>query len=98
MADSVTSMLKADAKRAQEILDLLDAARDKANEARTLLVQAHELASNDTYQYVADYDAQDIKDTIAAMKIATIKPLNQLGLRWMDIVHGRTEPINANKQ
>jgi hypothetical protein len=89
-------MLKADAQRAQEVLELLDAARDKAYEAKNLLELATLLASNDSYRDVATFDAQDIKDVIAVFKIAITKPLNQLGSRWLDIVHGRKETINAN--
>lgn len=87
---------KADAKRAQEILDLLDAARDKTYEAKNLLEKAYLLASNDSYRDVATYDAQDIRDVIAVFKIAITKPLNQLGVRWLDIIHGRLGTINDN--
>ena len=94
MADSlVTEMKKADLIRAERIERLITSAREKAQEARTLLSQAHELASNDSYQTVTDYEAQDIKDVICALKVAATRPILQLELRWSDIVSGRKEHV-----
>lgn len=85
-------MHAADLKRAKEISKLIDQARDKALEAKVLLKEAAALAANDTYQGVKDYDQKDIRDIEAVTRIAVVRPLNQLGARWVEIVHGREKP------
>lgn len=98
MAETQTQKMKvADLGRAVRIQAKLDQAWKKAQEARNLLHEAHVLASEDTYQTVVDYDAADIKDAHAALKVAGVKPIIQLCNRWSDIVHGRREDV-ANKQ
>lgn len=94
MSDTMfQSMKKSDLSRAERVEKLITEAREKAQEARNLLTQAHELASHDSYQSVTDYDAQDIKDTAVALKIAGTRPIIQLELRWSDIVTGRKEAV-----
>lgn len=90
----VDHMHAADLKRAKEISKRIDQAREKANEARVLLNQAADLAANDTYQGVKDYDQKDIRDIESVIRIAIIRPLNQLGARWIEIVHGREKPYS----
>lgn len=95
---AVTTMVRADLKRAKDILKLLDEARTKAYEVRHLLEQAASLASNDSYQDVSRYDAQDIRDIGAVVKIGITVPLNQRSSRWCDIVHGREETVRMNSR
>lgn len=85
-------MHAADLKRAKEISKRIDKAREKANEARVLLNDAAAMAANDTYQGVKEYDQKDIRDIEAVIRIAVVRPLNQLGARWIEIVHGREKP------
>lgn len=91
---AVDRMHAADLKRAKEIHDKIGKAREKADEARTLLKEAAYLASIDTYQGVKDYDQQDIRDIESVLKIAVIRQLNHLAARWIEIVHGRERPLN----
>lgn len=85
-------MHAADLKRAKEIHDKIGKAREKSEEARKLLKEAAYLASTDSYQGVKDYDQKDILDVESVLRIAVTRPLNQLGARWIEIVHGREKP------
>lgn len=93
--DAVTTMLRADLKRAEQIRSLLLEASNKAVESANLMQKAVELAEHDSYQGVKDYDARDIQDIRGVIRVAVTRPINHLLVRWDEIVSGRKSTLGS---
>lgn len=88
---TVARVQEGDLKRAKDILAKIEEAAVKQREARHLLDEAAEMASNDSYAGVKNYDQNDIRDVAAVIRIAVGRPINMLIPRWIDIVSGREQ-------